>query len=160
MYTVHTYSHILGESMRIRTWFMTHSHVYRDSRVCVTQLTHILYIGILAIKVNYRAYGRETWRIHTCGVTHVYAWHDWFRELYIGFPAIMSSCRARGRETWLIHMCNVTHLYVWHDSLIYCTWIFLQSRRTLALSDARQDAFTRVVWRTWKRDMADVIHCT
>ena len=53
------------------------------------------------------------WLVHTCDMTHRYAWQDCSR--YNIRPV-----------TWLInvtHMCGMTHWYLWHDSFICVTWL-------------------------------------
>ena len=89
---------------------MTHSHVWRDSFVCVTWLIHMcdmthpdLCHDLFMCDMPHSC---VTWLIHMCDMTHSHVWHD-------------SSIRL----AWLIHKCDmthhtcdITHSYVWHDS--------------------------------------------
>jgi len=69
-----------------------------------------------------------TWRIHTCGMTHSYVWHDSFicmTWLFIGvtWPIHMRILLLSFSSSaiWLVRTCAMTHLYAWHDSFIWLT---------------------------------------
>jgi len=84
---------------------MTHSHVWRNSFICVTWLIHMCDMTHPCVWHDWFIW--VTWRIHMCDMTHSYAWHDSFICV-----------------TWLIHMRDITHSCAWHDSFICVVWIF------------------------------------
>jgi len=74
-------------------------------------------------------------RIHVCGVTHTYVWHD--------------ACVC---VVWLIYMCDKTRVCVWHDMTHSYVWH--------DVCVAWRDPFICVTWRvsgmTWPIHMCDM----
>jgi len=130
-----THTHTNNESISSLTCDMTHSYVWRDSRVRVTWLIHIQ---------GANTHSSPPQRISRCAFE---------REWYESFVCV----------TWLVYMCDMTHLYVWHDWLI-CTHrgpLQKNSRYVFAsVSDMIHpytccDSFMCVTWLTY---MCVIIH--
>ena len=68
---------------------MTHSHMWHDSFIYVTWLTHMCDMTHSYVWHDWFIY--VTWLIHMCDMTHSYMWHDSF--IYV---------------TWLMHIHGMT----------------------------------------------------
>jgi len=144
--------------------FAAHSHVWRDSSVCVSPLLHMCdmthsyasrdsfvfiiwlihihhmthsYVGFDSCMCGRRRRQHSTlWYGFTC-ISHVYAWQD------------SSVC-----VTSLSHSCDMTHSYVWRDSFVCVAW--LVRTRDTTLSCVRHDACVRVTWLNCRRALFHV----
>ena len=130
---------------------------------------------------------RVTWPIHTCDMTHLYVWHNFFicvawlihsRDMthshaghasFICVILLIHVCDMTHSYVchdswicvpWLIHMCNMTHSYVQHDSFICVTW-HIHMRDMTTHIYARHESCVCLIWlthETWLTRMRDLTH--
>jgi len=134
----------------------SHSYVWHNSLICVTQLTDIcdtthLYVwhDSQQIRRNNDPYRHQfglTRVTHMCAMTPSYVCHD----SLICVPWLTHMCAMTHSYVchdslvcvpWLTHMCDMTHSYACHESLIYVTWLGDTSH-----SHVWHDSFICVTW--------------
>jgi len=73
------------------------------------------------------------WRMHMCGMTYLYGWHDSFQ------------C-----ETGLMYMHDKAHPFTWHDVFVHVTW--LRYMWDMTHSNVRQDSCICMTWLIHSHD--------
>ena len=127
------HSYVRHDSFVCATWLiymcdMTHLYVRHDSFICATCLIRLRDISLHMCDMthSHASLVRVTCFIHTCAMTHQYAWQD--RSMRMTW--LIRTCdmtHSTGQQvtnwnmTWLIHMCGMSHAYMWYAPCIHVT---------------------------------------
>ena len=135
---------VLSAVRDVEEWVM--SHVYMGQRTnfgasLERQQSILDAVRDVMIKLPVRFAGFPSESIHTCDITHSYAWHDSF----ICVTWIICMC------DWRIQMCDMTHSSVWHVVIklpVRAAWIPSDSIHECDMTHSYlwYDEFIRVTW--------------
>jgi len=126
----------------VHKYGVTHSHVWRDSFICVTWLIHVWQDPFICLwrdvcdvthcETGYGSFICVTWPFYICDRPHLYVCHDTFPYVAWLIHAWHDSLICMTwlfcvvsfiRVTWLVQMWDLTHSYAWRDSSVRVTWL-------------------------------------